>query len=95
MSYGGLGISAGDDGLFVWETNNGLIRRSLEGHKADIYTARLFPSGVVVLTSGADMQIKIWSAEDGSCPVTLTGHKAAITDTAIVDRGKSIVTVSK
>ncbi len=71
------------------------FQRNLEGHKGDIYRVRLFPSGVVVLSSGADMQVKIWSAEDGSCPVTLIGHTAAVTDTAIVERGKNIVTVSK
>ena len=26
VSDGGLGVSAGDDGMFVWETDNGLIR---------------------------------------------------------------------
>ena len=40
-------------------------------------------------------RIKIWSAEDGSCPVTLTGHTAAVTDTAIVDKGMNIVSISK
>lgn len=95
VSDGGLGVSTGDDGLFVWETSRGLVRRSLDGHVGDVYTARLFPSGIVVLTAGADMRVKIWSAEDGSCPVTLTGHTAAITHTAIVDEGKNIVTVSK
>ncbi|KFM72641.1 Proteasomal ATPase-associated factor 1, partial [Stegodyphus mimosarum] len=41
------------------------------------------------------MQLKIWAADTGQCPVTLTGHTAAITDTAIVDRGRNIVSVSK
>jgi len=95
VSDGGLGVSAGDDGMFVWETDNGLIRRKLEGHTGDVYSIRLFPSGIVILSSGADMRTKIWSAEDGSCPVTFTGHTAAVTHTAIVDRGRNIVTASK
>lgn len=28
VSDGGLGVSAGDDGMIVWETENGLIRVS-------------------------------------------------------------------
>ena len=28
VSDGGLGVSAGNDGMFVWETDNGLIRVS-------------------------------------------------------------------
>ncbi|KAL1131958.1 hypothetical protein AAG570_011569 [Ranatra chinensis] len=41
------------------------------------------------------MHIKIWSADTGVCPVTLTGHTMAVTDIAIVDRGRNIVSVSK
>lgn len=97
VSSGGLGVSAGDDGssLFIWETSQGVVRRNLKGHYGDIYNCQLFPSGVVVLSSGADMRIKIWSAEDGSCPVTLAGHSAPITDTAIIDKGMNIVSTSK
>lgn len=52
-----------------------VFQRSLEGHVADVYTCRFFPSGVVILSGCADLQLKIWSAQDGSCPRTLTGHK--------------------
>ena len=71
------------------------MRRHLEGHLGEVYTAKLFPSGVVVLSSGADMRLKIWSAGTGECPVTLTGHTAPVTDTAIVSKGKNIISVSK
>ena len=38
---------------------------------------RFFPSGVVVLTGGADMLVKIWAVEStGSCAITLQGHRA-------------------
>ena len=32
MSSGGIGISAGDDGMFVWEVQNGLVRVSCKIH---------------------------------------------------------------
>ena len=57
------------------------LQRKLDGHTGDVYSIRLFPSGIVILSSGADMRTKIWSAEDGSCPVTFTGHTAAVTHT--------------
>lgn len=41
----------------------------------DVTSCQFFPSGVVILTGGSDMQLKIWSAEDGSCPVTMKGHR--------------------
>ena len=41
-----------------------------------MYSCRFFPSGVVVLSAGADMQLKIWSAETGKCAANLVGHRA-------------------
>ena len=51
-------------------------QRELTGHYGDVYTCQFYPSGVVILTGGADMQLKIWSAETGQCAATLQGHKA-------------------
>ncbi|KAK7071714.1 Proteasomal ATPase-associated factor 1 [Halocaridina rubra] len=96
VADGGLGISVcTENKLAVWETETGEVRRSLEGHVFDVYTCRLFPSGIVVLSGGGDMQLRIWDAATGACPVVLKGHTAAVLDTAIVDRGKNIVSVSK
>ena len=53
---------------------NIFIQRHLDGHVGDVYTCRFFPSGVVVLSGGADCSLKIWSAQDGSCPRTFIGH---------------------
>lgn len=47
---------------------------TLKGHLSDVTTVQFFPSNLVVLTGGADFQIKIWSILDGSNPVTLQGH---------------------
>ncbi|GIY17702.1 proteasomal ATPase-associated factor 1, partial [Caerostris extrusa] len=53
----------------------------------------------------SENKLLIWNALTGTilrrpcvgwkCAVTLTGHTAAVTDTAIVDRGRNIVTLSK
>jgi len=96
VSEGGLGVVTSDnDQMYVWATDTGSARRQLKGHLGEVYSAKLFPSGLVVLSTGADMRIKIWSATTGDCPVTLTGHTQPVTDTAIVTRGKNIVSVSK
>ena len=52
------------------------MQRHLVGHYGDVYSCRFFPSGVVILSGGADTQLKIWSAETGQCAATLTGHSA-------------------
>ena len=41
------------------------------------------------------MQLRIWDAVTGQCPVVLKGHTAAVLDTAIVERGKNVISVSR
>ena len=41
-----------------------------------MYSCKFFPSGIVVLSAGADTQVKIWSAETGKEAATITGHRA-------------------
>jgi WD40 repeat protein len=66
----------------------------LEGHLGEVYSAKLFPTGIVVLSGGADMQVKVWSAKDGSCTGTMKGHTKVIMDTAIREKGKTLIYVS-
>ncbi len=63
---------------------NYFTQRELEGHLGDVYTCRFFPSGLVVLSGGADMQLKIWSAESGQCAATLMGHTGGIVYAVII-----------
>ena len=53
-----------------------ILQRDLIGHVCDVYTCKFFPSGIVILSGGADMQLKVWSAETGQCAATIFGHKA-------------------
>lgn len=93
---GSLGVSSSNDGnLFIWQTEDGKIRRTLEGHVIDVTHCRFFPSGMVILSGGSDMMLKIWSVEDGSCPVTLIGHTGAITDTCIINRGRNFISCGR
>ncbi|ELU04701.1 hypothetical protein CAPTEDRAFT_111827 [Capitella teleta] len=96
VSRGGLGVSSDSRGnLSLWTSDNGDVRRRLEGHCGDVYSCRFFPSGLVVLSGGADSQLKVWSAETGKCAVTLTGHQAGIMDTTIVDKGRNVLSASR
>jgi proteasomal ATPase-associated factor 1 len=70
-------------------------QRTLEGHVDEATVCKFFPSGVVVITGGVDMRLKIWSAETGDNPVTMTGHAGAITDVAIIDKGRNVLSTSR
>jgi len=95
VSQGGLGLFSTDTKAIIFDTQEGEVRREFTEHVGEIYRARLFPSGIVGLTCGADLEIKIWSAKDGKCPVMLKGHTKAVTDTAVIERGKHIISSSK
>uniref|UniRef100_A0A0K2TIS1 Uncharacterized protein n=1 Tax=Lepeophtheirus salmonis TaxID=72036 RepID=A0A0K2TIS1_LEPSM len=98
ISKGGIGVSLGKEGkksvFRIWECSTGIIRRELDGHCGYGYSVRLFPSGIVIITSGGDMVLNIWSAETGKSHRTLKGHTAGVNDTAIVGIGKNVVSVS-
>jgi len=95
VSNGGLGVISCDEKVFVFSTQDGEIRREFTKHIAEVYCAGLFPSGLVALSAGADMQVHIWSLTDGKCPVSLKGHKQSITSTSVIERGKNIVSTSR
>lgn len=92
VTAGGLGVSSSSNGeLNVWTTDNGEVRRRLEGHIDSVYATRFFPSGTVIISGGADFRLKIWSAETGNCAATLVGHRGAINAISVVERGRNIL----
>jgi len=95
VSPGGLGVSCQGEAILVWDAGTGTVRRKLEGHLAQVYTSRLFPSGTVVLSGSADMRLRVTSVEDGRCPVTLVGHTGGVMDTAIISKGKLVISVGR
>jgi len=95
VSSGGLGVAVGGEAVLVFDTQNGSVRREFKDHVAEVYSGRLFPSGIVGLSGGCDMQLKVWSCADGKCPVTFKGHTKAVTGTQIIGRGRNVVSVSR
>ncbi|XP_031768977.2 proteasomal ATPase-associated factor 1-like isoform X2 [Galleria mellonella] len=83
------------DKLLVWDSRTGDVFLDLKGHGGPVYKCRFFPSGIVVLSAGADGSSRIWSAESGINPVTLKGHTMAVTDISIIEKGRNIISVSK
>ncbi|KAI8621908.1 WD40-repeat-containing domain protein [Chytriomyces sp. MP71] len=93
-------IGADNASLAVLSTADLLPTKTrFNGHIGDITTARFFPSSTVLLTSATDLTLRIWDAIDASCPIIMGpkngGHTRPVTQTAIIDRGRSIVTTGK
>ena len=86
-------------------------QRKFVGHASEVYCSRFFPSGVVVLTGGADMQLRVWCALTGNCAAILRaglggayaestatepgGHRAGVIDVDFIDRGRSVVALDR
>ncbi|KAI8865347.1 WD40 repeat-like protein, partial [Ramicandelaber brevisporus] len=96
VSPGGeLAVLGGSSGqLLVLDGRGSRQRLSLHGHLSDVAVCRFFPSGQVVLSGSGDFQLRIWDALSGACPVVLTGHRRSVTDVAIVERGRNVVSSS-
>ncbi|QLQ79792.1 hypothetical protein HG537_0C04410 [Torulaspora globosa] len=87
-----LGDSKGN--CRVYGGTLGLEMELKEAHRGEISSLRFFPSGEVLLTGSADMQLKLWSVLDGSCPRTFAGHRSAVSDTCLIDRGRNFLSSS-
>eukprot|EP00300_Choanocystis_sp_HF-7_P006540 c14767_g1_i1.p1 GENE.c14767_g1_i1~~c14767_g1_i1.p1 ORF type:complete len:388 (+),score=69.50 c14767_g1_i1:34-1197(+) len=96
ITFGGaLGVSGGVAGsLHVWDAD-GTIKQSLEGHVGDVYTALFFPSGRVVLSTGADTTVRIWNVSDGWCGAVLKGHAGGVLGAAFVERGRNLISCAR
>ncbi|KAG9050658.1 hypothetical protein FS837_003385 [Tulasnella sp. UAMH 9824] len=97
-----------DGALFVTGIDNGSISvqsisassssappKTGKPHVSSITTLRFFPSSEVILAGSLDMSISIISAADLSVPRKLKGHSRGVTDTAIVERGRNVVSCAK
>nr|XP_021192434.2 proteasomal ATPase-associated factor 1 [Helicoverpa armigera] len=87
--------SCEEDKLLVWDSRTSEVSLELKGHGGPVYKCKFFPSGIVVLSAGADGSCRIWSAESGINPVTLKGHTMAVCDICIIDKGRNVISVSK
>lgn len=87
--------TSNDSEVVTWLNDDEDVLKVFKEHAGTVYKCKWFPSGRVILTCGADMNLKIWCSETCRCPVTLRGHTKAVTDACFVDKGRNIISVSK
>lgn len=92
-------MASGDyDGSIVIQptsTTTTSTPQSSKIHLSTVLSLRFFPSSQVLLSSSSDNSLSIISATDLSVPRTLKGHTRGVTDTAIIDRGRNILSCAK
>ncbi|KAF8512950.1 WD40-repeat-containing domain protein [Hysterangium stoloniferum] len=85
----------GDGNLRVSSTSGSGKILTSKPHKSTILSLRFFPSSKVILTSSNDFALSIISATDLSVPRTLKAHTRAVTDSAIISKGRNVISCSK
>jgi len=106
VSPDGSQIATGyDDGTVIFESTSTPTKKFQnvipQAHVAYVSSLRFFPSSRVLLTAGADFTLHILPAEqvEAVVPVspvrTLKGHTRVVTDTAIVSKGRNVLSSAK
>ncbi|KAK0394759.1 hypothetical protein QR680_000920 [Steinernema hermaphroditum] len=83
--------------LLLWNSDDACVLRDIQGHIMDVNVCRFFPNGGILLTGGMDMTVRVWSVLESPANNvrTFKGHSKAITDLAIIDVGKEVLSASK
>ncbi len=70
------------------------LRKTLEGHSDDVWSADYSPDRSKVVSSSVDKTIKIWDAKTGKELATLEGHSGGVYNVAFSPDGTKIVSGS-
>lgn len=106
VSPDGSQIATGyDDGTVILESTSVPTKKfqnvTPRIHVSYVSSLRFFPSSRVLLTAGADFTLHVLSAEqaEASAPVSpvrsMKGHSRVVTDTAIVSKGRNVISSAK
>ncbi|MCH2367343.1 MAG: hypothetical protein MK554_09035, partial [Planctomycetes bacterium] len=79
-----LATAGYDRSIKIWETANGKLLRTIEGHNGAIYDIAFSPDGSVLASAGGDASVKLWQVSTGLRLDTLgqpTGEQFNVTFT--------------
>lgn len=90
--------AAGEPGLFgevkLFQTKDGSLIRTIQGHRDAIYAAELSPDGKLLATGSYDQKVKLWNVATGEEVRTLHGHNDAVYDLAFHPSGQILASAS-
>ncbi len=86
--------TAGQSGAFLWDLEQGIVRHRFETHGGRVTALAFSPDSRVVLTAGADRQIRGWHTDSGTELRSFAGHQGEITALTFSADGDRFVSAS-
>lgn len=65
-SDGSLLSASSDTTLRLWDSQHGLLKQVLQGHRDQVWSARIRPDGRQVLSGSADGELRLWDTQGSS-----------------------------
>ena len=88
-------ISASDDRtLKIWNLQQGIQQRTLEGHSEGIKAISLTPDGKQAISASEDGTLKVWDLKSGTKLYTLKGHTDWVKAVVVTPEGKQAISAS-
>ena len=78
----------------LWDTKNGELLYTLEGHKASVLSIAFSPDGKFLYSAGKDKQIKWWNLSSGVMINSIKAHNSDINQLIALDQHQ-VLSVSK
>ncbi len=90
--------ASGEPGVFgevrLFNSVNGELLRTIQGHRDAVYAAELSPDGKLLATGSYDQKVKLWNVATGEEIRTLHGHNDAVYDVAFHPSGSILASAS-
>jgi WD40 repeat protein len=83
-------VSAGRDGVSLWETSSGKELRRYEGHRWEVLCLALSPDGKSLATGSSDGTLRLWDVGSGKERKCLLERAGSIAAVAFSPKGKRL-----
>ncbi|MCD4823856.1 MAG: WD40 repeat domain-containing protein [Phycisphaerae bacterium] len=95
FSKGNSVISAGKDGLRIWNVKSGKQERHFASNVGPLNDVRILPVGSFAISAGDDEKIRLWQLSNGKQIQQICGHHGAVTQLALSPMGATLFSTGK
>ena len=94
-TVGGASLQYRPGDVKLWDTSNGKLIASLEGHSSNVWSVAFSPDGKTLVSSGYDGKVILWSVDEKKSIATLEKHKGWCRAVAFHPEGSHFATAGE